>query len=313
MLIFNLIIIFFPKEAVEGAKEGLVIWYNSALPALFPFAAALGLLAELNFTRLCGRLLSPVGRLLFGISAEGAFVLFCGITPGYPMGIALLCELYGSERISREEAVRLSAFCSNSGPLFILGSVGAVMLGSLHTALYILICHYLSAFILGAVLGIILPPLPKDTPKGIYLRENIPFGAALSHSVTSACSSMITIGGFIVLFSVVTRLLSMMGLMSLFTLPLRALGLEGEMSEGIVTGLFEITKGCAHIAKAHSPLVPPVICMLISFGGFSIHAQSVSLLSVRRLPVMPYILGKTASSLLAFILSLILMKSAALF
>ncbi len=298
MLFFNVIIIFFPSAAVEGAREGLIIWYNTALPALFPFAAAMCLLSSLNFTVISGNILSPIGRKLFNLSADGFFVFLSGITSGYPIGIAMLCELYGSGRIEREEAIRLSLFCNNSGPLFILGSVGAVMLKNSRIGVYILICHYLSAVIIGVIAGLVFPPAPSRK-KALSYPTKPSFGSALSHSVETACRSMLNIGGFIVLFSVITKLLKITGIAHILTLPLTLLGQEPEMSEAIVLGLFEITKGCADIAALSSPFSPVIICMLVSFGGLSICAQSISFLAASRLPALPYIMGKTASAIIA--------------
>ncbi|MCD7778914.1 MAG: hypothetical protein LUH47_10525, partial [Clostridiales bacterium] len=173
-------LIIFPKEAVHAASRGLVLWYTAALPSLFPFAVGTSLLINLNFVSLISKTAAPFSKKFLGISPEGFFVFLSGITSGYPIGIQTLTEMYSAGHISKSEAVRLSAYCSNSGPLFILGSVGTVMLADPKAALTILSCHYAAPLILGIVLRHTYPS-EKNTARKISLKSKN-FGKALSLS-----------------------------------------------------------------------------------------------------------------------------------
>lgn len=53
-----------------------------------------------------------------------------GIISGYPIGAKIVTEFRKNGDCSRAEAERLLAFTNNSGPLFIIGTVGVSMFGN---------------------------------------------------------------------------------------------------------------------------------------------------------------------------------------
>ncbi|MCD8090929.1 MAG: hypothetical protein LUD81_10010, partial [Clostridiales bacterium] len=263
------------------------------------------LLINLNFVSFISKAAAPIAKNIFNISSEGFFVFLSGITSGYPIGIGTLSEMYKNKLISKPEALRLSAYCSNSGPLFILGSVGTVMLKSPSGGLIILICHYAAPIILGVLLG---PYAPENKSAGFRAKPlNKTFGSALSHSVENGCRSMISVGGFIVLFSVITRITRLTGILRLISSPLSLLGIDKALTERLVLSILEMTNGCRLIAETNTPLKLPFLCFIISFGGLCVHAQSAALLEESSLPCLPYITGKIICGLISFFLCCIVL------
>ena len=53
-----------------------------------------------------------------------------GIISGYPVGAKIVTEFRKNGDCSRAEAERLLAFTNNSGPLFIIGTIGVSMFGN---------------------------------------------------------------------------------------------------------------------------------------------------------------------------------------
>ena len=76
----------FPSEVFEGAKSGLLLWFLTVLPTLFPFLLISRLLLDSCACSLLNKLLAPVISRLFGISAQGSFAFIVGSCCGYPMG-----------------------------------------------------------------------------------------------------------------------------------------------------------------------------------------------------------------------------------
>ena len=76
----------FPSEVFEGAKSGLLLWFLTVLPTLFPFLLISRLLLDSCACSLLNKLLAPVISRLFGISAQGSFAFIVGFLCGYPMG-----------------------------------------------------------------------------------------------------------------------------------------------------------------------------------------------------------------------------------
>ncbi len=60
----------------------------------------------------------------------GAYAFIMGIISGYPVGAKIVTEFRKNGNCSRAEAERLLAFTNNSGPLFIIGTVGVSMFGN---------------------------------------------------------------------------------------------------------------------------------------------------------------------------------------
>ncbi len=298
ILLFNIMLIIFPSNAVKAAKQGLKLWYNAALPSLFPFAAGTSLLIYLNLINTLSRFLAPVSKKLFGISPQGFFAFLSGITSGYPIGASTIAGLYETKQISKAEAMHLSLFCNNSGPLFVLGTVGSVMLKSSRDGLILLISHYFAP----VTMALALKPFAPKFKEGCCQKYGSPlsFGKALSLAVEESSLSMINVGGFIVFFSVITELISLTGILKAASNPLSLLGVDSHLSESFILALVEMTKGCALISQWSEPLRLPFLSLLIPFGGLCVTAQSISFLSGVNLPVGNYIKGKLISAVLSF-------------
>ncbi len=71
-----------------------------------------------------GKLLNKFMRPIFNVPGEGAFALLMGIVSGYPVGAKIVSTLKENHLCTSLEAERLIAFTNNSGPLFIIGTVG---------------------------------------------------------------------------------------------------------------------------------------------------------------------------------------------
>lgn len=60
----------------------------------------------------------------------GAYAFIMGIISGYPVGAKIVTEFRLNGDCSKAEAERLLAFTNNSGPLFIIGTIGVSMFGN---------------------------------------------------------------------------------------------------------------------------------------------------------------------------------------
>ena len=76
-----------------------------------------------------------------------AFLL--GILGGYPLGAATIGQLRADGAISREEGERALAFCSNTGPAFLIGAAGTGVFHSRSAGLLLCGAHVLAAVLVG--------------------------------------------------------------------------------------------------------------------------------------------------------------------
>ena len=122
---FTICLLIFSKQNLSATKDGLWLWANSVVPSLLPFFIATELLSYTNVTYFLGKLLNGIMRPIFNVPGEGSFAFIMGIISGYPTGAKILVNFRENQIASREECERLLAFTNNSGPLFIIGTVGA--------------------------------------------------------------------------------------------------------------------------------------------------------------------------------------------
>lgn len=297
-LFFNAIMLIFPKEIIRGAKNGLLLWYNNVIPTLLPFMIFTAMLIKTGFPQRLGRICAPLCQRLFNISGEGAFAIAAGVISGCPLGAKTACDLYRENLLSKSEAQRLAIFCNNTGPLFVTGVVGEAMLHSPSAGALILLCQYISAFVLCAVYGIFAPKAPRRSRKSTPCGTDSLF-SAFSESVMEGVNGITAVGGFIVIFSVICSVFDSCGIPALISrlVPF-------EHTEGIIAAALEITNGMAKLTKGNISM--PLISAAAAWGGFSIHAQSAAFITDAGLSVKKYILGKLLQAFAAYMICLLL-------
>jgi len=129
-LIFTVSLIIFSSENINATKDGLLLWANSVLPALLPFFIATELLSHTSIVSFIGKVMSRYMKPIFNVPGIGAYAFVMGIVSGYPVGAKIVTNFRNSGSCSKAEAERLLAFTNNSGPLFIIGTVGISLFGN---------------------------------------------------------------------------------------------------------------------------------------------------------------------------------------
>ena len=150
-LLFTLCLIIFSNNNLVAAKSGLKLWANSVVPSLFPFFVATELLSRTNIINILGKLLNKIMKPLFNVRGEGSFAFIMGIISGYPIGAKIASQFRQDNICSKEECERLLSFTNNSGPLFIIGTVGISMFGNSTIGLLLFITHLLSCITVGII------------------------------------------------------------------------------------------------------------------------------------------------------------------
>jgi sporulation integral membrane protein YlbJ len=302
--LFTMFLLIFSNANLSSAKTGLALWANSVVPSLLPFFIATELLGYTNIISVLGKMLNKLMRPLFNVPGEGAFPFIMGIISGYPMGAKIVSNLKSQGICTNEEAERLLAFTNNSGPLFIIGTVGIGLFKDTTIGILLFITHILACLTVGFLFRFWKPSKRFET-KGDRPLSSHPnicisnLGEVLSTSITNAINTIFLIGGFIILFSVVISILENSGisdgLSHLFHPILNALNIPLFFSNGIFTGLLEVTNGVCTIANIANKSISTniIICaFLLGFGGISILLQILSISSKAKISIKPYIIGK---------------------
>ena len=130
VIVLILLIAVYSRPCTAAVIEGLRLCGSAVIPALFPMFVGTKLL-----TGLLKELQLPKGFLrlwqrLFGVSGVCSYGFLFGLLGGYPLGAAVISELYGGKSISKADAEQSLRFCNNSGPGFFLAALGVTVLHS---------------------------------------------------------------------------------------------------------------------------------------------------------------------------------------
>lgn len=282
-----------PMKYINSASQGIKLWVECLLPALFPFFVFSKLLMELNLLEKWTRFLSPLMQKFFGTSNSSSYIFLISILSGYPLGSKLVLDAFSSGKIGINEAHRITTFTSVSGPFFIVGTVGTSMLLSPLCGYIILVSHILGAIINGITFKNYC--VSKDERLNINKIQTLSSKKdILTVSIKSSIDSILLIGGLVCIFYV-----GMEAMSSLINIP------------SILQGLIEITNGSKAISLENIDLKLKTIlcCLIITFGGFCTHAQAMYFLKQCNISYSFFIKQKIThtvySTLLCAILALI--------
>ena len=313
-LIFTICLVIFSNNNILATKEGLLLWANNIVPSLLPFFIATELLSYTDIIRKIGRILEPIMRPLFNIPGIGSFALIMGIISGYPTGAKIVSNLKENNLCSNEEAERMIAFTNNSGPLFILGTVGISMFGNSTIGLLLLATHILSCITVGFIFRFWKTKTSIEYKHENYKindnSEKISFsnlGEILSKSILSSIKTILIIGGFVVLFSVILSILKNSKILYIFSYSIFPIFNLFNINDinfaiGFSSGIFEVTNGLTQLTSINYKNISINIILssfLLGFGGFSVLLQVYSIISKSDISIKPYFIGKLLHGTLA--------------
>lgn len=325
-LALTISIIRFPEEAFDASLHGLKLWFEVVLPALLPFFAMSEILMGLGVVHFIGVLLEPIMEKLFKIPGVGAFGVAMGLASGYPIGAKITGRLRRQNLITPVEAERLVSFANTADPLFMVGAVAIGMFGLPALGITLTIAHYLSVVVVGFIMRFHGPSdgiLGRPTEPGYFkraLRELVrarrtdgrPFGQLFDDAVRDTFGAMLFVGGSIMLFSVVIRVLTLTGFISWIADQLGFLlafsGIAPDTINALLTGVFEITNGSEAAALAQTSLVQKAwaASAIIGWSGLSVHAQVAAMLHGTDIRLWPYIIARLLHGIIAAIMTVFL-------
>ncbi len=305
-----LVILFRPEIYLASAFEGIKLWAVVVLPSLLPFFFCTALLSATGVTNKTAKLLEKPCKFLFRTSGYAAYAFLMSVLSGYPVGAKIIGDLGENGLISKDEATKMSAFCSTSGPLFIAGSVGTGMFGSATAGRFLLLIHILSAITVGLIFRFIGKPKPAETRKfAAEIRKRKSDGKSdnvLYDCVFSSVVSIAVVGGFICVFYVLADIAEINDLLFPVRKAVEFITGNADLSKAFSYGLIECTRGCKMLANCGlSTYSLTFASMLIAFGSVSVIVQSISFLKKADVKISYFLSAKAVQTLLAALLCLV--------
>ena len=324
-------LVVFSRTNLSAATNGLTLWATCVVPSLFPFFVITNLLSHTKIVTFTGKLLDKLMRPIFNVPGIGGFAFVMGLISGYPVGAKVVSDFRENGLVSKDEGERMLAFTNNSGPLFILSSVGIGLFGDTKTGLLLLCTHILSCITVGIILGkfsrksddefrirkkLELQKLKDDriskSSNNITLKN---LGEVLGNSINSAISTILMIGGFVVIFSVIISILNTTNTLEFFSKFLNPVlaffGFDLEFAKPLLSGVIELTNGVNLISTIHIKEISQniILCaFLLGFGGFSVLLQVFSIIAKTDLSIKKYFIGKLLQGIIAAIYTFLALK-----
>ncbi len=281
-----------PMRSMEAANKSLIICGKIVIPSLFPFIFCANMFIALGLAGILSKYISRLMYPIFGVSGAGGLALILGIISGYPIGAVCAATLYKTGECTKTESERLLAFCNNSGPMFIIGSIGVGMLKNYKIGLILYIIHIMSSLIC----GILFKNYGKinNTNKLPISRSECDMGNLsydIANALNTSVDTILKICGYVIIFAVFTAVL------------------PDTAYKKYIYAFIEITGGINElIASGINSFTLPLVSAFLSLSGLSVLAQVSSVIASSGLSIKPYVMGKSLQAIISFILTYIFFK-----
>lgn len=285
LLIFAVmfIIISNPARFSTGTISGLKLFVFSVLPGLFPFMFLTKLLTEVGTVFKVTSKCNKFSYALFGTGGVSLYAFTMSIISGYPIGARIIGDFHNKQLADSRDATIMSAFCTTSGPIFVIGTIGTIMFKNFSFGIVLYISHIVSSLLLGIIVGQITKLKRKAKIDYILPSPSKAEGGNLINDcLVSTINSLFVVGAYITLFYLIAEIFDALcvfdGLCSLLSPILCPIGLSKAHIKGVIYGLLEVTRGASTLSKVSGRLSMALTSFILSFSGMSIIMQSMAFL-----------------------------------
>ncbi len=279
-----IMLITMPEICIEGARNGLLLWFETILPTLFPFFIISRLIIEL---KLCPRKLLPF------------YPIFVGLLSGYPTGALTISSMYSQKQLSKHTAENLLVLCNNASPAFLISYVACTKLHLTNS--YII---WISVVGSSALICILFCLFNKSDTKNTCTHKNpAEYSAGLlnlklfENIIMKSFEILLLIGGYVIIFSLLANVI--------LSLPFN------KNISTILSGICEITTGINLITSKTCTLNYELKCIFSSaicgFGGMSALIQTYSGIKESGLSLKKYLFQRILCALLSGLICFILL------
>lgn len=278
LFLILILLVLYPNICINGAARGLLLWFNTVLPTLFPFFLVTKLILSLNL----------IPRRL-----SGFYPVMTGLIAGYPTGAATIAQLIKSGQINITQGQILMIISNNASPGFLIGIAGCICGNIPAGQYYIWFSTILSSAIITLLYGMKYMGRnagalnkknngTEETNICYGKKNNTTFLGTLEDTMFECFRLLVLIGGYIIIFSIFADFSNLV--------------VSGFLPNSIIAGTFEITTGITLIMSDTGTL--PVIikgtaaAALCGFGGISALLQTSGVIRDSGLSLSKYAFHK---------------------
>ncbi len=297
-----LILLSNPSTYGSACLKGVSVWAINVFPMLFPFFILTKLIVSMQSNKVS--ILDKFFSKVYHSPTCSLKTFLLSIIAGYPMGTKLICSLYESKQINLKQAKSMMSFCSVSGPMFMIGTVGVAFLCSIKSGIIILVSNIIASLLN----GLIFRPKIQEESKEIMMKTN---DVVLSDIVQDSLMSILMVGAYIALSFVFLEILNQMKILetlSILLCKIKFLNLNQDTIVSFLSGIVEITNGISILSKIDVSIKIKTILSstLVAFSGLSIMMQSLSFLSKLKMKFSDMFKQKFCQACICCVVSIVL-------
>lgn len=305
------------KVIIEGCREGLLAWYDSALPVILPFL----LLTSLYTSYLSSKNISQKRSIVI--------MLITGLFCGFPTGALTCCNLLGNHQTDKKTVYALMPLCNNISPMFLFGYIYPIISPLGVNLPHMLICLYVPELLFCLAYLMIHQKTDERSKETQKARHNIkhktahhkksetaaPFNreneaaATISHiqknetatyrkepddPLMSSIKAITMIGIYIIIFSILSNIIAYIS--------------HDNSYVNLALPMLEITKGSLLLGglEIADKIKTALIIFLTSFGGVCAILQAGHFLRKSGLSLLFYTTSKITCAIASVALHLLL-------
>ena len=270
------------------------LFLKNIMPSLFPMFIISSILVEIDIPKVLGNIFKKPMNILFKTKGEGAFIFFMSMITGFPSSAKYINDLLNKKQINTKDAQKILMFSFFSNPLFIVNTVGIMFLKSQKIGIMLLISHILGNIIIGIIFKNYNQTKSIQNTKINNLKylntkiNNTNLFKVLITSIKTSIETLINIFGIITFFLIIINIL--FKTKNIITIPL--------------IGILEMTSGLKYLSISNIDYNIKVLLsmFLISFGGFSVHFQIMSILHKKKVKYLPFLISRIIHGIISVLI-----------
>lgn len=302
---------FYSTYCIPAAADALIQCITVVIPSLFPFLVLTEILNNSALLSYIGNKSEKVANFLFKVSGNAFSIIIISYLCGFPAAAKITSDFYKNGKISYSDAIRLSCFTNNPGPLFLIGTVGVGFLDSAFCGVKLYLVQISASLLCGVILNNFLFRNTNSHIKNSYKNTSIVFNEKktldiIVNAINNSFNAMLPITGTIVFFTFLSEAIIGSG-MPVVISGLFSPDLSREYTDAYIRCLFELTGGLSAIIPLYikSAFLIPIISFICGWSGMAIHMQVTNFYIKEKIPVKYYFAGKMITTVISGILSLL--------
>lgn len=298
-LLITIINIFLKSNTLnQTITFSVKLFIKNIMPSLFPMFIISSILVEIDIPKILGNIFKKPMNILFKTKGEGAFIFFMSMITGFPSSAKYINDLLNKKQINTKDAQKILMFSFFSNPLFIVNTVGIMFLKSQKIGIMLLISHILGNIIIGIIFKNYnqtknIPNTKINNLKYLNTKiNNTNLFKVLITSIKTSIETLINIFGIITFFLIIINIL--FKTKNIITIPL--------------IGILEMTSGLKYLSLSNIDYNIKILLsmFLISFGGFSVHFQIMSILHEKKVKYLPFLISRIIHGIISVLILIII-------